>query len=82
MNTQHPEALRLADQLEGPSTLPSDQIKGAAELRRLHTVNTDLLGVLNRLLNASSDEFLTEQAIRNLAKEAIAKATGATAKSA
>lgn len=35
MSTQ-PEALRLADNLEGPKTLPSDQIKAAAEVRRLY----------------------------------------------
>ena len=49
MNTQQPEALRLADNLEGPKTLPSDQIKAAAELRRLHSVNAELLDVLNKL---------------------------------
>jgi hypothetical protein len=41
MNTQ-PEALRLADFLEGSATIPSDKIKAAAELRRLHEENERL----------------------------------------
>lgn len=45
MNTQ-PEALRLADNLGKQWTLLSDQVKAAAELRRLHAVNQDLLKAL------------------------------------
>ena len=38
----------------------------------------DLLEALKRLLNAEHDEHLTPQGVRNLAKEVIAKAEGAT----
>jgi hypothetical protein len=35
----------------------------------------ELLEALQRLLNADSDPYLTVQGLRNLAREAIAKAT-------
>lgn len=41
MTDKQTEALRLADYLEGPNTLPSDQIKGAGELRRLAEVEKE-----------------------------------------
>ncbi len=42
MSTQ-PEALRLADQLEGEWTQVVHMMQAAAELRRLHGINQDLL---------------------------------------
>jgi hypothetical protein len=78
MNTQQPKALRLADYLEGSKTLPSDQIKAAAELRRLHLVNAELLEALNRIASIELqmyggdwDEIKEAQVI---AEAAIAKA--------
>ena len=45
MSTQ-PEALRLADELEKCWADPGLQLKAAAELRRLHEVNQELLAAL------------------------------------
>ena len=69
MNTQQPEALRLADALdcyehEGMS-------KAATELRRLHSVNAELLEALDALANGSNLPFA--KAIES-ARSAIAKA--------
>jgi hypothetical protein len=45
MSTQ-PEALRLADQLEGEWTQVVHMMQAAAELRRLHDLNQKLLETL------------------------------------
>jgi hypothetical protein len=44
MSTQQPEALRLADELDG--TVKTGYWEAAAELRRLHSVNAELLEAL------------------------------------
>jgi hypothetical protein len=84
MNTQ-PEALRLAEAIEiyGPlkHTPPiSKEYKAAAELRRLQSLNAELLEALNRIASIELqmyggdwDEITEAQAI---AKAAIAKAQG------
>lgn len=48
MSTQQPEALRLADvfEKEGYAVFTNDMQKAAAELRRLHAINAELLDVL------------------------------------
>ena len=48
MNIQKPEALRLAEDLDAYHTRPHHK-QAAAELRRLHSVNAELLEVLNKL---------------------------------
>lgn len=40
---KQPEAIRLADNLGKQWTLLSDQVKAAAELRRLHAANVDCM---------------------------------------
>jgi O-phosphoseryl-tRNA(Cys) synthetase len=51
MNTQQPEALRLADALDWLAALGRPEISlSAEELRRLHSVNAELLEVLQELL--------------------------------
>ena len=70
MNIQ-PEALRLADNLGKQWTLLSDQVKAAAELRRLHAVNQDLLEALQFCAGTS---YITDA--HEIAEDAIAKATG------
>ncbi len=40
--TEQPEALRLANKLEGAGTFTGCHIEAAAELRRLHMENEDL----------------------------------------
>jgi hypothetical protein len=74
MNVQQPKALRLADYIEGSKTLPSYQIKAAAELRRLHSVNVELLEALtvaSERLEVRGHKFGAEQA-----RAAIARAAG------
>jgi len=78
---KQPEALRLADDLD--HEFAQGRIsnyngrKAAAELRRLHEVNQDLLKALNTILNISLiDNGHWTKTIEREAHEAIAKATG------
>ena len=50
MSTQQPEALRLADvfEKEGYAVFTNDMQKAAAELRRLHALNAELLEALKK----------------------------------
>lgn len=48
--TEQPEALLIADNLGKPWTLLSDQVKAAAELRRLHALNAELLEALKNIV--------------------------------
>lgn len=50
MSTQHPEALRLAELLEGGPRRSGDGAI-AAELRRLHAINAELLEALKEALS-------------------------------
>ena len=69
-----PEALRLAEHLERFRSFPDDQ-DAAAELRRLHEVNQELLEALQSVLdNCLDSEGLC--AAHAKARAAIAKATG------
>ena len=72
MNTQ-PEALRLANALSAPGMMV-DCAEIAAELRRLHAVNEELLGALEELalyIAHNGDDWVQKKA-----RAAIAKATG------
>ena len=75
-----PEALRLADALdELDRQFSRNGLCGdaAAELRRLHEVNQDLLKALNTILNICLlDNGHWAKTIEREAHEAIAKATG------
>ena len=77
MNKQ-PEALRLADDLDQWSHTTLDVHEAAAELRRLHEVNGDLLEALK-----STAAFLyilgIDSSLIPLVNAAIAKAEGETA---
>lgn len=60
MSTQQPEALRLAaalDELLGYRGINADVGKAAAELRRLHSVNAELLAALIVARQAAIDWF-------------------------
>ena len=73
MSTQQPEALRLADELEqGTYLLSAERASTAAELRRLHSVNADLLTALKNYVDGCSLEVNAAE----VARAAIAKATG------
>ena len=78
MNTQ-PEALRLADELTKPLALRRQFLPeaAAAELRRLHTINGELLEALQHIVEECDVEFCEEDWVRFRA--AIAKATGGAA---
>ena len=80
MSTE-PEALRLADALDAEFVQGrisnSTGRESAAELRRLHEVNQDLLKALNTILNICLlDNGHWAKTIEREAHEAIAKATG------
>ena len=76
--TTQPEALRLADQLDLYATGDTHQSaieQAAAELRRLHESNTELVKALEEMLDGEGSSFrvLCEQA-----RAAIAKAERTT----
>jgi hypothetical protein len=72
MSTQQPEALRLADALNMSAPFVDDHINhaAAAEMRRLHSVNAELLKELREISTAENRRRMAE-----IAHAAIAKAT-------
>jgi hypothetical protein len=77
--TTQPEALFLADELEAPlGTVISGEVdrRAAAELRRLHAVNQELLEALIHIGFAAMDITCERKTIRDAARAAIAKAEG------
>jgi hypothetical protein len=84
--TEQPEALFLADELEAPlGTVISGEVdkRAAAELRRLHAVNAELLEALKaielalKLPTVTPAQVLHESSvIRQGIRAAIAKAEG------
>jgi len=77
MNTKQPEALRLADALDWLAALGRPEISlSAEELRRLHSVNAELLEALRSLIDmdvAYQRGPKVEDAVE-VARAAIAKA--------
>jgi len=72
MTDKQPEALRLAACLEEPDYCTILQMRqAAAELRRLHEVNAELVEALEFCAGTS---YITDA--HDVAKAAIAKATG------
>jgi hypothetical protein len=74
MTDKQPEALRLAEWLEQGNYNHYDVTEAAAELRRLHEVNVELVEALKRLslyVAYNGDDWVQREA-----KAAIAKATG------
>ena len=74
MSDKQPEALRLAEHLERFRSFPDDQ--AAAELRRLHAVNQELLEALQKIAGNTYDEWTNGAEAGRIARAAIAKATG------
>ncbi len=71
--TTQPEALRLADKMSSYKLCSGYAWhchKAAAELRRLHEVNTELLAALKEMLDGENKSFreLCEQARAAIAK--------------
>ena len=75
MSNKKPEALRLAEQLERFRSFPDDQA-AAAELRRLHEVNQELLEALKDIAEWTERYTAPGHPIATVARAAIAKATG------
>jgi hypothetical protein len=74
MTDKQPEALRLADAIDlGRPRLVLDCIDAAAELRRLHEVNAELVEALKDILSWEENEEMTWYP---KARAALAKATG------
>ena len=73
-----PEALRLADWLDETETDYLEPLNHvAAELRRLHALNQELLGALHSISLASQDSGSTREGMGLYARAAIAKAEAA-----
>ena len=78
MSNKQPEALRLADELvETP--FQSTRYIAAAELRRLHEVNQELLEALQKIAGNTYDEWTNGAEAARIARAAIAKAKGGAA---
>ena len=75
MSEKQPETLRLAEHLERFRSFPDDQA-AAAELRRLHGVNHELLEALQKIAGNTYDEWTNGAEAARIARAAIAKATG------
>ncbi len=73
MNKQ-PEALRLAEVFELATDTESVYRKAAAELRRLHAVNAELLEALRCISLSVQNYRSTRKSIRLYAQAAIARA--------
>jgi hypothetical protein len=72
--SEKPEALRLADWCDTFNTVQHD--KAAAELRRLHAVNAELLDAM-RLIASAENSALDLAYCKGIARAAIAKAEAA-----
>ena len=74
---QQPEALRLADELRD-TPFESTRYEAAAELRRLHEVNAELVEIFKRIRfeQGFACECGIEDSTWGLIESAIAKATG------
>ena len=67
--TTQPEALRLADEMESNGICMS----AAAELRRLHDVNQELLAALEKLARLGNGDHYGNSEGNMIAREAITK---------
>jgi hypothetical protein len=80
MNGQKPEALRLAEHMEiSVSHASAVREKAAAELRRLHEVNAELVDALRNILwhrKPGGNPSAYQREIEIMAGLAIDKATG------
>ena len=75
--TTQPEALRLAKKLEeGYVAHETVLYPAAAELRRLHSLNKDLVAALHSISLASVNRGCSRDGMGKYARAAIAKAEG------
>jgi hypothetical protein len=73
--SEQPEALRLADDLESTTRGYPPVMMAAAELRRLHAVNQELLGALKDASLYIQDNYLPDKSGHEW-DDVIAKAEG------
>ena len=78
MNTQ-PEALRLADalMLERPNVKAATRQDAAAELRRLHEVNQELIEALEKLARLGNADQYGNSEGNMIAQAVLARTRGA-----
>ena len=77
MTDKQPDALRLAACLEEPDHCTILQMRqAAAELRRLHEVNAELVEALKEMVLDYEAEGYPQDILCVIARAAIAKATG------
>jgi hypothetical protein len=76
MTDKQPEALRLADLIDDRHATYGDIDEAAAELRRLHEVNAELVEALDKLARLGNGDRYGNSIGNTIAQEAIAKATG------
>ncbi len=77
--TTQPEALRLADALSDyESRTVIDVAEAAAELRRLHSLNQELLEALEKLARLGNGDHFGNSDGNMIARAAIAKAVWRT----
>lgn len=80
MSTEQLEALRLADRLEGRYALHPEVQEAAAELRRLHALNAELLEALELVLKHEKWHAAIADEVTPQARAAIKQADAAIAK--
>ena len=80
MTQKQPEALRLATQLQNGASGSKTQAEAAAELRRLHEVNGELLEALKWAMNRINKKAPHEAIEGDGELYAFAAAVGAIAK--
>jgi hypothetical protein len=68
-----PEALRLADRLDCGEISYAGMCKAAAELRRLHAANQELLAALEQLARLGNGDHYGNSEGNMIARAAIAK---------
>ena len=76
MTDKQSEALRLADILEFKITSIECLEKAAAELRRLHEVNAELVEALEKLARLGNGDQYGNSIGNEIAQEALRKAQG------
>jgi len=74
--TTQPEALRLADLIDTDLKNSAHHDEAAAELRRLHSLNQELLAALHSISLASVNRGCSRDGMGKYARAAIAKAEG------
>ena len=76
MSNKHPEALRLADDLETLRMNTATNDQAAAELRRLHAVNQELVAALQKLACLGNGDRYGNSDGNCIAQAALANAQG------